>query len=341
MKLGDRNAMPPATATTERERVAVADLFGGIVDELSAVEQRLQAELTSRFESVDAVVRHGYRLGGKRLRPALVLLSAQACGEIDDDHLLLATVVEMIHTATLVHDDVLDEAELRRHADTVNARWGNETSVLLGDFLFSHAFYLASTLGTAEYCRVIGRSTNRVCEGEMLQTLGEGNFELSEAGYLEIIDAKTAELCACCCRLGALRAGASDEVVDAMSDFGRNLGMAFQIADDLLDLTGDELVTGKSLGRDLAKGKLTLPLIHARQSLVDGARTQFLQQLANGSCETTQLHALFDQTGSMLYTSQAAIEFADRAIGCLETLPPSAARDRLAEVAAFVVRRQA
>ncbi|NLE99027.1 MAG: polyprenyl synthetase family protein, partial [Propionibacterium sp.] len=205
-----------------------SDLFSLVRPELAQVEQRLQSELRTRHEMVDQVVRHGYRLGGKRLRPALVLLAARACGDIGHEHETLAVVVEMIHTATLVHDDVLDEAELRRHVDTVNARWGNETSVLLGDFLFSHAFYLASTLGTVEACRLIGRSTNIVCEGEMRQTLSEGDLSISEADYLAIIDAKTAELCACCCELGARYTGASDAVVQALSTYGRHLGIAFQ-----------------------------------------------------------------------------------------------------------------
>ena len=167
----------------------------------------LQNELHSEHPRSYAVIRHGLGLGGKRLRPALLLLAGQAVGRLVDEHIVLAAVVEMIHTATLVHDDVLDEAAVRRHVDTVNARWNNETSVLLGDFLFTHAFYLSSTLDSTYACRTIGRSTNIVCDGELRQTLSSGDVNLSEEDYLAIVEAKTAELCACCCELGAHYAG--------------------------------------------------------------------------------------------------------------------------------------
>lgn len=318
----------------------VGDLFAEIRDVLGAVEQRLQAELRSQHEEVDGVVQHGYRLGGKRLRPALLLLAGQATGALSEAHETLAVVVEMIHTATLVHDDVLDEADLRRHVDTINARWGNETSVLLGDFLFSHAFYLASTLGTADACQLIGKSTNRVCEGEMRQTLAEGNLKLSEDDYFAIIDAKTAELCACCCELGALYSGGDDEQVKVLTAYGRNLGMAFQIADDLLDLAGNEDSTGKSLGRDVAKGKMTLPLIHARDSLVDGPRTSFLSLIESGGDATSLLATLHD-LGSLNYARGVAKQFAEKATAELTSLPDSPAKQTLTSLASFVVSRQA
>jgi octaprenyl-diphosphate synthase len=315
-----------------------SDLFSEIRAELAQIEQRLQSELRTRHEMVDRVVRHGYRLGGKRLRPALVLLAGKACGPLTHEHETLAVVVEMIHTATLVHDDVLDEAQLRRHVDTVNARWGNETSVLLGDFLFSHAFYLASTIGTVDACRLIGRSTNIVCEGEMRQTLAEGDVHLSEADYFEIIDAKTAELCACCCELGARYAGASESTIEALSQFGRNLGMAFQIADDLLDLAGEESATGKSLGRDLAKRKLTLPVIHARDTLVDGPQRTFIAHIERG--EVDQVMEQLHQLGSLAYAYARAEDYARRAEQSLAELHDSEARQVLAELARFVVERR-
>src|SRR5581483_403973 len=197
---------------------------------------------------------------GKRLRPALLLLTARACGRVTAAHHTLAAVVEMIHTATLVHDDVLDEAAVRRHLDTVNARWNNQSSILLGDFLFSHAFYLASTVGVFA-CRQIGRATNTVCEGELRQVTSQGDLALAERDYLSIIEAKTAELCACCCTLGAHYSRAETGVVKAMGRYGRYLGIAFQIIDDVMDLIGDEGLAGKSLGSDLEQQKLTLPLI--------------------------------------------------------------------------------
>lgn len=325
--------------STERTRLTAADLFGDVRDELQQVEIRLQGELRSRHEQVDEVVRHGYRLGGKRLRPALLLLAGRACGELTDAHRTLAVVVEMIHTATLVHDDILDEADLRRHVDTVNARWGNETGVLLGDFLFSHAFYLASTIGTADACLLIGKSTNRVCEGEMQQTLAEGNLLLAEDDYFAIIDAKTAELCACCSELGAKFAGADRTSTTALASYGRNLGMAFQIADDLLDLAGNEAATGKSLGRDLAKQKMTLPLIHARDTLVDGPRNKLLGLIESGS-DHQALLALLGELGSLDYARGIAEEYATKAIGNLSVLPASSSKRTLEQLATFVVSRR-
>ena len=168
----------------------------------------------------------------------------------------------MIHTATLVHDDVLDEAMIRRHAATVNAEWGNETAVLLGDYLFTHAFHLAASLDSTRACRWIGHATNKVCEGEMQQVHHRGNLDLDESDYFAIIEGKTAELTAVSCRLGASYAGAPESTVAALDRYGRNLGIAFQIADDVLDIWGEERVTGKSLGTDLEKQKLTLPIIH-------------------------------------------------------------------------------
>ena len=171
----------------------------------------------------------------------------------------------MIHTATLVHDDVIDHAGLRRHLATVNTRWDNEASVLLGDFLFSHAFYLASTLDSPLACQAIGRATNIVCEGEMRQKGSRAEFSLDEATYLQILDAKTAELCACCCELGAHFSGAQASAIRRLAAYGRNLGIAFQVADDLLDVLGDEATVGKSLGTDFAQQKPTLPVIRALQ----------------------------------------------------------------------------
>jgi octaprenyl-diphosphate synthase len=322
---------------------ALGSLYAGIRPELDRVEARLKREMRSRHPQVDDVLRHGLRLGGKRLRPALVVLSGQAAsGEIADEHIVLATVMEMIHTATLVHDDVLDEAQLRRHVDTVNARWSNETSVLLGDFLFSHAFYLAATIGTADACRTIGRATNIVCDGELRQTLSSGNLELTEDDYLAIIDAKTAELCACCCELGAQYAGGDAATVERLASFGRNLGIAFQIADDLLDVLGHEHETGKSLGTDLAKRKLTLPLIHARD-IFDGAqRRDFLQLVRRGDpADADAIRQQLELLGSLDYASSRARYYADLADQDLAAVPASDARETLASLAQFAIARSA
>ena len=222
------------------------------------------------------------------------------------DHVVLAAVVEMIHTATLVHDDVLDEASLRRHRETINARSDNEASVLVGDFLFTHAFYLASSLETTFACQTIGRSTNIVCGGELRQIHSRGNFDLSEAEYLAIIDAKTAELCACCCRLGAHYAGATAASRRRLADFGRNLGIAFQIADDMLDLTGDELSMGKSLGTDLEKQKPTLPLIRLLAEASGGQRAEIIDLLSSEQSRRSAANQSMARTGGGLRIHPAA-----------------------------------
>jgi len=321
--------------------VGLRQLYAPIAHELAAVEDILRRELRSRFPFVDALVQHGIRLGGKRMRPALLLLAGQACGSLTDEHLLLAAVVEMIHTATLVHDDVLDEAALRRHVPTVNARFDNEASVLLGDYLFSHAFYLASTVGSTLACQHIGRSTNIVCQGELLQIASRGNFRLSEMQYLRIIDGKTAELCACSCLLGATYAGADPLRQQSLRRFGRRLGIAFQIVDDLLDLLGDECETGKSLGSDLEKQKLTLPLIRLLD-LANAAECRQVQEivLLPPSQRREALIPLLEMYDALTYARTRAVRFAERARGELALFPPGAARDVLESMTEFVVARQ-
>lgn len=327
----------PVTEPTDLLRQT---LFAPIAAELEQVEQRLRAELRSDYPYVDELVRYGCLLGGKRLRPALLLLAASAAGGVREEHRVLATVVEMIHTATLVHDDVIDEADLRRHLATVNARWDNEASVLLGDFLFTHAFYLASTLPTTLACRLIGQATNIVCEGELRQKGCRGNFAIGEAEYYSIVDAKTAELCAVSCELGAHYAGASDTVTAEMSLYGRELGIAFQIADDLLDVEGDEQTTGKSLGTDLAKQRPTLPILRLLAVASDEERRQLLAAL-QGEVDAPLLtiRPLLEKHRAVEYTRQIAQSYADRAATRLDCLPPSPARETLRHLTRFVVSR--
>lgn len=316
-------------------------LYAPIAGELAAAEDLLRQELTSEDPFVDSLVKHAFRLGGKRLRPALLLLAAKATGKISRDHTVLAAVVEMIHTATLVHDDVLDEASLRRHRETINARNDNEASVLVGDFLFTHAFYLASSLETTFACQTIGQATNTVCAGEMRQIHSRGNFALGEAAYLDIIEAKTAELCACCCRLGAHYAGATPAVEDALARYGRNLGIAFQIADDLLDLVGDELSMGKSLGTDLEKQKPTLPVIRLLSESAPAERAELLELLS--STDGTARPAVsqwLERSDALQYTRDKAKCYANAAADIARGLPSGAARDVLVQLAELVVSRQ-
>ncbi len=323
----------------------LARLLAPIEQELAAVSQRLQTELRHVDPFIDELAQHSFRLGGKRLRPALLLLTAQAVGEVNDSHRVLAAVVEMVHTATLVHDDVLDEADIRRHEATVNARWNNQTSVLLGDYLFTHAFYLASTLETTFGCRAIGRATNIVCEGELKQTAASGDFELSRETYFEIIAAKTAELCACCCRLGAHYSGANDSgandsMAKRLESYGRHLGIAFQIADDLLDLEGEEQVTGKSLGTDLNNRKMTLPLIHLRDQLDRDQQQELRQLIDQPSAESfVKLLDWLETSGSLQHARDVADGHVAQAIANLTDLPASPALASLQHMAQFVTRR--
>jgi octaprenyl-diphosphate synthase len=242
--------------------------------------------------------------------------------------------------ATLVHDDVLDEADTRRHVATVNARWNNETSVLFGDYLFTHAFHLASSLETTLACRVIGRATNIVCEGELTQIHERGNLDLTEEKYLDIISAKTAELCAVSCWLGAHYAGADEGISRALESYGRALGIAFQISDDLLDLLGDEAVTGKTLGSDLEKQKLTLPLIRLLQTAESADSRQIRELLRRpAGAARRELRRFLEQSDALDYARNKAVASAAEAQRCLECLADSPARALLEEIAEFSVRR--
>ena len=315
-------------------------LYAPVKDELAAAEAVFRDALHSESPFVDDLLQYGGQLGGKRLRPALLLLTAKATGEISTDHYTLAAVIEMIHTATLVHDDVLDEAAKRRHLATVNSRWNNEASVLLGDYLFTHAFHLASTLESTYACRRIGLSTNLVCEGELRQVGNRGNHSLSEDEYYAIINGKTAELCACACHLGAKYSGASESRITGMERFGRDLGMAFQIADDLLDLLGDESATGKSLGTDLDKEKPTLPIIRLYHNSPAADRDALVQLLESKSeSDRSELLKRLKASDAIEYTREKAAHLAAAARREVEALPSSDAHDILADLTDFVIAR--
>lgn len=332
----DSSRLLPAEEVGRRLMAAYEPIAG----DLAAAEAIFRQELSSRFDFVQRLVEHSARFRGKQLRPALVLLTARACGGVRPAHPVLAAVVEMIHTATLVHDDILDEALVRRHSATINAEWGNEPAVLLGDYLFTHAFHLAASLETTLACRSIGRATNRVCEGELEQVHHRGDLDLDEPTYFSIVEGKTAELTAICCRLGAHYAGADERVCQAMDDYGRALGVAFQIADDVLDLWGDERTSGKTLGTDLQKQKLTLPIIR----LLAVADPQQARELRDLLSEPTpdlrrRLRPLLVDTGSLDYAWARAEEHVNSAISRLSELPDSPARHLLRELAMSVLRR--
>ena len=309
-------------------------------DDLMRMENVFQEELKSWHPYVSDVLTHLMRYRGKRLRPVLLMLTGHALGSVREEHHVLAAVVEMIHTATLVHDDVLDDASSRRHVATVNARWNNETSVLLGDYLFTHAFHLTSSLGDAHYCRLIGQATNLVCEGELCQIHERGNQELSEESYFRIIESKTAELCALSCDLGARCVTSDEKIIKHVREFGRSLGIAFQIADDLLDILGSEQQTGKTLGSDLVKQKPTLPLIHLLQEIPETFRPAIDEVWQNPSERSRRrLISAFEEYGALDYARTRAEEFVSQAKTHLQILPESPARQLLEEMADFVILR--
>ena len=333
------NAGDSASAAVTAAAAVVA-LTDCIADELRAVDRVFSEELASDLPCVNVLVRHVSRFRGKMLRPLLLLLAGKACGRVDDAHVTLAAVVEMVHMATLVHDDVLDEAELRRKGATINHLRGNEAAVMLGDYLISHSFHLCSSLDSQLASRVIGRTTNRVCEGELLQIDNRNNLDLSEETYLEIISRKTASLCATCCMLGATYAGAGEARVGQLELYGLSLGIAFQIQDDILDLVGEEQTVGKTLGSDIEKGKMTLPMIHFLRTAPQEHRSLLRSLLqSNDADKAERIRNLILPSGSIEYARGRAQAFVDRARGALLSLPDTDARRVLDTMAGFVVSR--
>ena len=230
---------------------------------LQAVVERLHDQINAFERDIAVYAEYALTNQGKQLRPALVALSGGATGKVDDSHVMVAVIIEMVHLATLVHDDVMDEASIRRSRPTLAANWGNEISVLLGDCLFAHAVKLAAGFPTTEICRAVAAATNTVCSGEILQTQRRRSFELSRAEYFKVLQMKTGELFALSCDLGAYLSKAGAAQRNALRQYGLAIGTAYQVYDDCLDLFGSEAVVGKSLGTDMAKGKLTLPLLLA------------------------------------------------------------------------------
>ncbi len=323
------------------DTLRVADLYAPIAEDLERVQQVINDELISDQAFISDLCHHVRQFHGKLLRPAVLLLAGQACGTTHRTHHVLAAVVELVHVATLVHDDLLDEADIRRRAATVSRLWGNERAVLMGDFLFSHAYRLCSTLDSQYAASLIGHTAVTVCEGEMMQVANRGNFELSESEYFDVITRKTATLVATACHLGAWAAGADEEMTQRLTNFGTCLGTAFQIADDLLDLTGDESQVGKSLGRDLSEGELTLPLIHYLRVAEHDRQKHLLGLLREASPRAVRTVAREIRTSeSVAYAQGIAAEQIRQAHEWLAPLPPSPARERLSALAEFVLTRR-
>ena len=319
---------------------SLATLTECIAPQLRAVDRLFTSELQSEIECVNVLIRHVSRFRGKMLRPCLVLLCGRACGELNESHVTIATVAEMVHMATLVHDDVLDEAELRRKGATLNHLRGNEAAVLLGDYLISHSYHLCSSIDSQYASRLIARTTNEVCEGELLQIDHRNRLDLSEETYFQIIIRKTASLCATCCLLGAKLADANEGAVNRLETFGMSLGTAFQIQDDILDIVGDADTVGKTLGIDIEKGKLTLPMIHFLRTAPREHR-QLLRTLMESRepDKGEKIRNLILPSRSIQYARDAARSHIDRARTAIAGLPDTDARQVLDTMAEFVIAR--
>jgi len=316
-------------------------LSAPVAKELAKVELRLAEELRSPHPELVPVLQHGTQLGGKRLRPALLLLCGKAVGQISSDHVVLGTVVEMVHTATLIHDDVLDQAATRRHVATVNARWNEHTSILVGDYLFAQSFRLAATLSSTAACQLVGEAARLVCEGELRQVLARDVLSITEQDYYAMIRGKTAELCRVSCELGATFSQGTTAIIEAMGQYGDSLGIAFQIADDFLDLWGDDGTVGKTLGTDIGQGKMTLPLIRLRETVSQTAWNQITDILTGPVPDRLEkIRPFLQESDAYSYTRSVAESFKRRAIRALDCIPESDAKRSLADLAEFSVNRR-
>jgi octaprenyl-diphosphate synthase len=327
----------PPLVNGSRTTKPAAPTFSLVAADLHEADRIYDEALSPFRPRFGPLVQHLRQYRGKRLRPALLLLSGHACGRVTRAHHVLGAVVEMVHTATLVHDDVLDEADTRRHSPTVNAACGTKTSLLLGDMLFSAAFRLCSTVD-ARACEWVGDATNRVCAGELFQVSQAGNLNLSEAEYFEIVGGKTGALTECCLRLGAHYAGAAPAAVERLAAYGRDLGVAFQIADDVLDLGGDAGVAGKTLGTDVEQQKLTLPLIRALAELPADEAERFRDAFRRGAVR--ELADAVASTAAVESAEADAHRLAAAARRALAGLPASPYRAALEQIADWAVRRE-
>jgi octaprenyl-diphosphate synthase len=311
-----------------------------IQPELAQVETAFTAELATDIPAVAQLLRYVARFRGKMLRPVLLLLSGKAVGTTSPDHITLATVVEMVHMATLVHDDVLDDAELRRKGATINHLKGNEAAVMLGDLLISHAFHLCSSLNSQAASRAIGHTTNQLCEGELLQIDQRNNLDLDEQTYFTIIQRKTAALVATACQLGALHAGATQHQVASLHRYGMAIGTAFQIQDDVLDLTGDTREVGKTLGLDIERAKLTLPLIHFLRTAPREHRDLLKSLLRSADPDKVEkIRNLVLPSTSLAYARDVAMSLVSDALSAIGELPNTPYKAALTMAAKFVTQR--
>ena len=318
----------------------LASIQALVGDDLAAVNRTIRARLTSDVALVNQIAERIIGGGGKRLRPLLVLLAARALDHEGDRHIELATIVEFIHTATLLHDDVVDDSQLRRGRSTANALFGNEAAVLVGDSLYSRAFQMMVAVGDMRVMQIMARTTSEIADGEVLQLLNRHDPDTTEARYLEVIHRKTAILFEAAARLGAVCANATLRHEDAMARFGRHLGIAYQLVDDMLDYRGRTGEIGKNVGDDLAEGKPTLPFIHAlRES--GGRNARILQEAirTKGLAAIGEVMAAVESAGSIAYTAELAADEVALAGEALGAIPTSPYRDALAGLAEFTTSR--
>ncbi|MEI7795415.1 MAG: octaprenyl diphosphate synthase [Methylococcaceae bacterium] len=310
------------------------------LNEAKAVDQLIIDELRSDVILINEIGRYIVGNGGKRLRPMLLLLAAKALGEVNEKHLILAAVVEFIHTATLLHDDVVDESDLRRGKESANAVWGNAASVLVGDYLYSSAFEMMVRTDNMRVMGLLSKTTTAIAEGEVLQLLNCNNPETTEAKYLEVIARKTAILFSAATQLGAIISGSTIEIETALANYGQHLGIAFQLIDDALDYKASAEELGKNLGDDLAEGKPTLPLIYAIQNGTLDEAAIIIDAIKTGNRDVfNDVYAVVKRTQAITYTEQRADEEAQKAIDALAILPESDYKNALVLLAKFAVQR--
>ena len=318
------------------------DIRALVATDLAAVDQEIRRQLASDVALVSQVGDYIVGAGGKRLRPLLVVLAARAAGAMDSAHVPAAALIEFIHTATLLHDDVVDDSAKRRGRDTANEMFGNPAAVLVGDFLYSRAFQMMAALESPAVIRVMADATNTIAAGEVLQLMNSGDPDTTEVRYLEVIYRKTARLFEAGAQIAAIVAHAPPDVEAALARYGKHLGIAFQLIDDALDYRGNVAELGKNVGDDLAEGKPTLPLIYALRH-GDSAATRMIRDAieAGGTEDQVPIRAVIESTGGLDYTARLAESESELALEALAQIPESAYREALAALARFAVTRNA
>jgi octaprenyl-diphosphate synthase len=311
-----------------------------IAPDQQAVDRVIRNRLASDVVLVNQVAEYIVGSGGKRLRPMVVVITAKACGNRDERHHEAAAIIEFIHTATLLHDDVVDGSKLRRGQETANAVWGNQASVLVGDYVYSRAFEMMVSLGNMRIMDVMATATNRIAEGEVLQLMNAHDPETTEERYFEVVYRKTAQLFEAGAQIAAILSGSPPDLESAVTRYGKHLGTAFQLIDDVLDYSSDAATLGKNLGDDLAEGKPTLPLIYALKHASPDQREIIRKSIEEGSLnELPRITAAIESTGGLAYTARLARREASLAIEALAGLPDSAYKQALRELADFAVDR--